>query len=74
MQLHLLPVVRDLAQFPFFSTGKGGGSAQLIVTLLDFIKLITDGMFPAGVRLFKNLCFVDSLDMTKSQKLSFHKQ
>ena len=45
IQFHLVPVVRDLAQFPFFTADQDYGSAQLIQTLLDSLILAAHGIY-----------------------------
>lgn len=42
-QFHLLPVIRDLTQFPFFSTDKSSGSAEFIRMIINSVNLVTDG-------------------------------
>ena len=44
MQFKLLPLIRDVGQFPFFSSENGCGSAAFMVTVLESIRLITDGV------------------------------
>lgn len=44
-QFHLLPVIRDLIQFPFFPVDNGSGSAQFVDMLLKSIDVVTNGMY-----------------------------
>lgn len=43
-QFKLLPVLRDISQFPFFTSKNGCGSAAFILSLLDSLKVISEGM------------------------------
>lgn len=42
LQFHLLPAIRDLAQFPFFCVDKGSGSAPFVQMLLNSINVVTN--------------------------------
>ena len=43
-QFKLLPILRDISQFPFFTSKNGCGSAAYILNLLDSLKVISEGM------------------------------